>query len=152
MKITSFLPVFFLLFVGLSKAQSLVILDCSPVLLISNNNQLALEDSTMSLTTDSLLNDIDEFGIMLIVQSSDSASVNKVHIDLGNSVGDSTLLSTSFDHSSNTDIYNLTYETYEDYINVKLGEYTIDSLIHFTVKLEDHLGNFSSPFNGTIEK
>lgn len=87
---------------------------------------------------------------MFIVEVSDSAFVNKVHIDLGTEVSTSTLLDASYDSGSNTGGNQLIYEPYSNFINIKVGEFTIDSVLHYSVKLENAQGELSGSYTGTI--
>lgn len=151
LKIKYLIALFSFLFIGISQAQTLSVVDCSTVLIVPENSPIAI-DTTADITMDSLWNAQSNFEIMFIVESSDSALVNKVHIDLGYTSGDSTLLNSSYDSSNNTaGSNNLIYETYNDFINVKVGEFTIDSVLHYSIKLEDTNGTLSSPFLGTIQ-
>lgn len=151
MKIKYFISLFFLLVLNSVKAQSLSVVDCSTVLIVPETTTLAV-DTSLDITMDSLWNTQSNFNIMFIVQVSDSAQVNKVHIDLGPTAGTSTLLDGEFDALDNTDPNQLIYEPYNNYINIKSGEFTIDSLLHYSIILEDHNGGLSSPYSGTIEK
>lgn len=144
------IALFSILFMGLTQAQTVSVVDCSTVLIVPENSTLAI-DTTVDITMDSLWNTQSNFEIMLIVEVSDSASVNKVHIDLGPTANDSTLLHASYNSSNNTaGSTHLIYEPYSDFINIKVGEFTIDNVLHYRIRLEDADGNFSVPHLGTI--
>lgn len=150
-KIKPLVTLFTLLCIGYTNAQSLTVVDCSTVLITPENSALTI-DTTVDITVDSLWNSQSNFEIMFIVKSSDASMVNKVHINIGNMVNDSTLLSTSFDASSNiSGSSQLIYEAYNDYVNVRVGEFTIDHILHYSIKLEDDNGLLSTPYQGTIE-
>lgn len=150
LKIKHLFSLIFLFCIGAIQAQSLSVVDCSTVLIVPENTTLSI-DTTMDITLDSLWNSQTDFGIMFIVETSDSALVNKVHIDLGYTVGDSTLLNTSYDSSDNiSGSTSLIYDAYSDFINIKVGEFTVDSVLHYNVRLEDASGNLTSPYSGTI--
>ena len=149
-KIKHLLPIVFLLCIGFVNAQSLSVVNTSTVLIVPENTTLAV-DTAVDITVDSLMSSQTDFEIMFIVEASDSTLVNKVHIDLGYLANDSTLLNASYDSSNNTSgDDNLIYETYSDFINVKIGEFTIDSTLHYNVRLEDNQGILSAPYLGTI--
>lgn len=149
-KIKHLISLIFLLCIGVVNAQSLSVVDCSTVLIVPANTTLSI-DTAVDITMDSLWNTQSDFEIMFIVETSDSASVNKVHIDLGNTEGDSSLLSTSYDSSNNiSGDDNLIYEAYSDFINIKIGEFTINNTLHYRIQLEDAQGVLSSPHLGTI--
>ena len=149
-KIKHLLSLFFLLCIGAVYAQSLSVVECSTVLIVPENTTLAV-DTSVDITMDSLWNTQSDFEIMSIVETSDSALVNKVHIDLGLTSGDSSLLSTSYDSGSNTSgDDNLIYEAYSNFINIKSGEFTINNVLHYSIRLEDGQGVLSSPYMGTI--
>ena len=148
-RIKQLILMFFLVFVSVSHAQIPSIIDCSTVLMVPSATTLSI-DTTHDITIDSLWSNQNDFEIMFIVEVSDSASVNKVHIDLGTEINTLNLLNTSYDFSSNTGDTDLIYEPYSNFINIKLGEFSVDSLLHYSVKLENGQGEFSSPFIGTI--
>lgn len=149
-KIKHLLPVVFLLCIGFVNAQSLSVVNTSTVLIIPSSTTIEI-DTAVDITIDSLMSNQTDFEIMFIVEASDSALVNKVHIDLGYSANDSTLLNTSYGSSNNTSgDDDLIYETYSDFINVKVGEFTIDSTLHYNIRLEDNQGILSAPYLGTI--
>lgn len=140
---------FFLSLIGALNAQTASVIDCSTVLIVPQNTTLSI-DTTADVTIDSLWSNQSDFEIMFIVEVSDSALVNKVHVDLGSNVNSSTLLNTSYNSSSNTSGDQLVYEPYSNFINIRVGEFTIDSLLHYSIKLENPQGEFSSIFTGTI--
>lgn len=149
-KRTHLIILFSILFMGLTQAQTVSVIDCSTVLIVPENSTLAL-DTTVDITMDSLWNTQSNFEIMLIVEVSDSALVNKVHIDLGPSANDSTVLHASYNSSNNTaGSTNLIYEAYSDFINIKVGEFNLDNVLHYRIRLEDANGNLSVPHLGTI--
>lgn len=149
-RIKHLLSLIFLFCIGVINGQNLSVVGCSSVLIVPENTTLAV-DTSVDITIDSLWNSQSDFEIMFIVESSDSALVKKVHVDLGYTIGDSTLLNSSYDSSNNlSGSTSLIYEPYSDFINVKVGEFTIDSVLHYKIRLEETDGTLSSPYLGTI--
>lgn len=150
MKITSLLPLFFIIFMGFSKAQDSTVVDCSHVLLFTEESQTLLSDTILSI--DSLMADIDDYGIMLTVEITGSTTIDKVHVNLGTSVGDDSLLSSVYDENSNIIGESLIYEPYANNINIKLGEFSLESDLYYSITTEDSQGNLSAVYNGSISK
>ena len=143
---------FFILFCGIiANAQSLSITDCSNVLILQEDSTL-LTSTGNDLTMDSVWSNQDNFEIMFIVEVEDSTLVHKVHIDLDHLQGGSSLLSSEFDFSSNNTDDNIPiYYPYNNFININIGEYQIDSLLHYRIRLEDLNGNLSDYYSGIIQ-
>ncbi len=137
--------------IGLVKAQNLSIIDCATVLVISEDST-SVVDTLVDITMDDLMTDVSEFEIIFIVEVEDSSLVDQVHINIGKSIGDSNVLSQSYSVNSNISTINLVYDTYANFINIKVGEYTVDSLLHYSIELEDSLGHHTIPFSGNIER
>lgn len=143
----------FILFYGImANAQSLSITDCSNVLILQEDSTL-LNSASNDLTMDSVWSNQNNFEIMFIVEVEDSTLVNKVHIELDHLQGGSSLLSSEFDFgSNNANDITPTYYPYSNFININIGEYQIDSLLHYRVRLEDLNGNLSDYYSGIIQK
>lgn len=150
-KIKHLLSLVFLLCIGAVHAQNLSIVDCSTVLIFPEDST-SVVDTLVDITSDDMFSDESDFGIMFILEVTDSSLVDQVNITMGNSIGDSNLLSGSYDINSNVSLTDLIYEPYSNFINIKVGEHTIDSVLHYSINLEDINGNQSSSFSGTIEK
>ena len=134
-------------------SQNLSVVDCSTVLILADTDDpIENVDSTADLLSmDSVWLDQNSFEVMLIIQVSDSSAVNKIHIEVGSSVNTNNVLNQYYNEDSNTGS-TLIFEPYDNYINIVLGEITIDSLLHFKVRAEGYQGQFSLPFVGTIER
>jgi len=152
----SFSILFFLLNTSLF-SQTLSIIDCSSILILPEGDEDAIVDdlieidTNLDITMDSMWTSQSDFDVMLIIELSDTTEFNKVHIQLGNNLGDSTLLNSSYDNNSNLTEEDV-YEAYDQFVNVRIGEFEIDSFLFYNIKLEDFNGDIISTFSDTLKK
>ncbi|MGB0870177.1 MAG: hypothetical protein ACPGSD_11330 [Flavobacteriales bacterium] len=145
------------LFVSLSLfAQNTTsIVDCSTVLILPQediDNSITEIDTTLDITMDSIWTDQNNFNIMFVLELSDTLDINGVHIKLGNTSGDSNLLNSFYNSTNNIDLEDLIYDKYSNFLNIQSGEFTVDSLLFYEIKIEDLSGNILSTFSDTIKK
>lgn len=76
----------------------------------------------------------------------DTNVINKIHIKLGSTLGGNDLVDQQFIYDTVLNSPQV-YERESDMIKICFGEYLNSSLFYCEVKLEDHLGNFSTTTN-----
>ena len=150
------LPLLTILFAGLfnTQAQNLSIVDCSAVLILPQQDiesGITEIDSTLDTTMDSVWINQNDFDVMFILELSDTLDLDKVHINLGHTVGDSNLLNSNYSTLSNT-ADDLIFNHYNKYVNIKIGEFTVDSILFYEMRLENNSGQILSTYSDTLRK